>query len=201
MALIGLKYPIFAPIKEYVSGQIPTVQGGDAFVLGKLITADKEAKFSTNPLYGDDEIAEDVSIFEEGTIKINVDDMTLESQSKLFGHTYTAADSDADTPEMLEKGASDIPAYGVLGYYKTRFKNNKRFYEATLIYKTKFAPPKESAKTKEKSISWGTYESEGTFEPLSGFENEPYEKVVRFDTEEACKAWLNKFFALDKTGA
>ncbi|MGN0598921.1 MAG: major tail protein [Oscillospiraceae bacterium] len=199
MALIGLKYPIFAPVEKYESGVIPTVNKSDAFILGKLITADKEAKFSTNPLYGDNETAEDISIFEEGTIKINVDDMTLESQSKLFGHAYTAADT--GTPEMLEKGANDIPAYGVLGYYKTRFKNNKRSYEATLIYKTKFSPPKESAKTKEKSISWGTYESDGTFEPLTGFENEPYEKVVRFDTEDECKAWLDKFFALDNAEA
>lgn len=199
MALIGLKYPIVAPVKAYTPGAYPTIAKGDAFVLGKLIAADREIKFSSNPLYGDNEKAEDITIFEEGTLKLNVDDITLEAQSKMFGHTYTKANLEGQQAEEIVKGGNDVPPYMAVGYYKTLFKNNKRLYEGTIIYKTKFSPPKESAKTKEKSITWGTYESEGVIETLSGFENEqePYEKVARFDTEAAAQAWLKKFFAMD----
>lgn len=196
MAMIGLKYPVAAPIENYEYGKLPTVTPGTAFVIGKMIAADKEVKFSNNPLYADDEKAEDALIFEEGTLKISVDHMELEAQAKMFGHTYTAADDGEKTPEKIVKGGKDIAPYMAVGYYKTLYKNGKRSYEATIIYKVKFAPPKESAKTKEKSISWGTYESDGTIEVLSGVANDTYETTARFSTEEAARKFIKDFFGI-----
>lgn len=194
MAMIGLKFPIAAPCNNYIKGRYPEVEAGTAFVVGKMISADKEVKFSDNPLWADDEKAEDNYAFEEGTLKICVDHMTLEAQAKMYGHTYTAADN--SEPERLVKGGSDTAPYHIFGYYKTLIKNNKKLYQVTIVYKTKFKPPKESAKTKEKSISWGTYESEGTIETLSGFENDPYEEVTQFSTEEEARKYLTDYFKL-----
>lgn len=194
MAMIGLKFPVAAAVANYIKGRYPEIEPGTAFVVGKMISADKEVKFSDNPLYADDEIAENYLNFDEGTLKICVDHMTLEAQAKMYGHTYTPGDD--DSPEEVEKGAWDIPPYFVFGYYKTVIKNNKKSYQVTILYKTKFKPPKESAKTKEKSISWGTYESEGTIETLSGFNNDPYEKVVNFQTEDEARKYLYDYFKL-----
>lgn len=201
MALIGLKYPVAAPVEKYESGKYPAIKPGTAFVIGKMISADKEVKFSDNPLYADNEKAENAYIFEDGTLKICVDHMELEAQAKMFGHTYTGASEKDKQPEEIIKGGADIPPYMAIGYYKTLFKNNKRLYEATIIFKVKFMPPKESAKTKEKSISWGTYESDGTIETLGGFENEPYEKTARFATEDEAKEYIEKFFAMSADAA
>lgn len=199
MAMIGLKYPIAAPCNNYIKGKYPEIEPGTAFVVGKMISAEKDIKFSENPLWADDEKTEDNYAFEEGTLKICVDHMTLEAQSKMYGHVYTAADN--SEPERLVKGGSDIPPYHVFGYFKTLMKNNKKLYQVTIVYKTKFKPPKESAKTKEKSISWGTYESEGTIETLSGFENDPYEEVTQFSTEEEARKYLEDYFKLsDNSG-
>lgn len=198
MAMIGLKYPIAAAVKDYVHGKYPEIESGSAFVVGKMISAEKEVKFSDNPLYADDEKAEDDTGFEEGTLKICVDHMTLEAQAKMFGHTYTAADGTAKSPEKIVKGGLDIPPYHVFGYYKTIMKNNKRSYQTTIVYKTKFKPPKESAKTKEKSISWGTYESEGIIDTLSGFDNDPYEEVANFASEEEARKYLEDYFKLSE---
>ncbi len=194
MAMIGLKFPVATAVANYIKGRYPEIEPGTAFVVGKMISADKEVKFSDNPLYADDEIAENYLNFDEGTLKICVDHMTLEAQAKMYGHTYTPGDD--DSPEEVEKGAWDIPPYFVFGYYKTVIKNNKKSYQVTILYKTKFKPPKESAKTKEKSISWGTYESEGTIETLSGFNNDPYEKVVNFQTEDEARKYLYDYFKL-----
>lgn len=199
MAMIGLKYPIAAPCNNYIKGRYPEIEAGTAFVVGKMISADKEVKFSDNPLYADDEIAENYLNFDEGTLKICVDHMTLEAQSKMYGHQYTPGDD--SSPEEVEKGAWDIPPYFVFGYYKTVIKNNKRSYQVTILYKTKFKPPKESAKTKEKSIAWGTYESEGTIETLSGFNKDPYERVVNFQTEDEARGFLNDYFKLSENPA
>lgn len=201
MAMIGLKYPIAAAVKEYAHGKYPEIERGTAFVVGKMISADKEVKFSDNPLYADDEKVENDSSFEEGSLKICVDHMTLEAQAKMFGHTYTAADGTAKSPEKIVKGGLDIPPYHVFGYYKTIMKNNKRSYQTTIIYKTKFKPPKESAKTKEKSISWGTYESEGIIDTLSGFDNDPYEEVANFSTEAEARKYLEDYFKLSENPA
>ena len=196
MALIGLKYPIAAPIAKYEFGKFPEVEKGTAFVVGKMISADKELKFADNPLYADDEVAERDNTLEEGSLKICVDHMTLEAQAKMFGHTYTKAGEEDGSPEKIIRGGGDIPPYHVFGYYKTYQKNGKKIYETTLIYKAKFLPPKESAKTKEKSISWGTYESEGKFECLSGLPGEPYEETAQFKTEDEARKYLEDYFKL-----
>lgn len=194
MAMIGLKYPIAAPVENYVDGRYPEIEDGYAFVVGKMISAEKDISFSDNPLYADDSKAEDDKSFSDGTLKVCVDHMTLDAQARLYGHSYTAADG--SEPEKIVKGGQDIPPYHVFGYYKTLMKNNKRLYQTTIIYKVKFTPPKESAKTKEKSISWGTYESEGTIETLSGFNNDPYEETAQFTTETAARKYLEDYFKL-----
>lgn len=196
MAMIGLKYPIAAPIENYEFGKYPEVEKGTAFVVGKLISADKDLTFSDNQLFADDEVAEEDNTLTEGKLKICVDHMTLESQSKMFGHEYTAADE--DNPEKIIRGGGDIPPYHAFGYYKTAQKNGRRIYETTIIFKVKFLPPKESAKTKEKSISWGTYESEGTFECLSGLPHDPYEETAQFKTEEEARKYLEDYFKLSE---
>lgn len=197
MAQIGLKYMVAAPVSNYEAGKYPEIEAGKAFRVGKAITADKNVSFSENPLYADDEEAENAQIFESGTLKICVDHMTLQSQAIMFGHTYTAPDDAKKTPEELVKSGTDIPPYMAAGYYKTLFKENKRSFEATILFKVKFKPPNETVKTKEKSISWGTYESEGAIKCLSGFEDsEPYEKTARFATEAEAKAYLNTYFKL-----
>ncbi len=196
MAQIGLKYPIAAPIENYVDGVLPEVTKETAFVVGKMISAEKNITYSDNPLYADDGIAENDTSMSEGKLTIVVDHMTLEAQSKMYGHEYTKKGAEDSTPEKIVRGAMDTALYHVFGYYKTLMKDGKRIYQTTIIYKIKFTPPKESAKTKEKSITWGTYESEGTIECLRGFKNDPYEETAQFDTEKEARDYLEKYFKL-----
>ena len=78
MAKIGLKCPVAAQITGYDSATgAPTY--GNGFIIGKAVTAEKTIESNSNPLYGDDAIAENDSSFASGTIKLGVTD---------FGNDY-----------------------------------------------------------------------------------------------------------------
>lgn len=196
MADIGLKYPVAAVVEEYPNGEIPTCTGG--FVIGKAITAEKEIKFSSNILYADDTEAESDYSYESGTLKLSVDNILPEIQAKMFGHAYVVDDNGKKT---LTKGSGDTPPYLAVGYYKTKIVRNVKSWETTILYKVKFAPPKESAKTKEKSISWGTYETEGEIKCLEGVGRDVYEETSEFSSEAEAKAYLKDFFGIDTEAA
>ena len=187
MAKIGLKYPVAAK-GTYPEGAAPTYAEG--FVIGKAIAADKEIKFTGNPLYANDSIAEDENTFESGTIKLGVDDIAETAQATLFGHTLTDGAETGD-PKILKRGAGDQPLFVGIGYYKTGVKNSVKYYETTWIFKAKFAPPKEAAKTAEGKVSWQTPEAEGTIYPIPGYEKDLYEEVIRHTTETKAIAYLN----------
>lgn len=190
MAKTGIKYPVAAPGK-YIEGTEPVYTNG--FVIGSAMAVDKEVKFTSTPLYANNIIVEDEFMFESGSLKIGVDDILEEAQSKMFGHLLID-DSSGENP-IIRKSAGDVPPFLGVGYYKTGLKDSVKYYEATWIYKVKFMPPKESAKTSEGKTTWQTAETEGTIYTVAGYENEIYEDTKRFPTEAAAKKWIN-----DKAG-
>ena len=70
MAKIGLKYPVAAPMKE--DGK--TYDTG--FVIAKAIKASVTANNNDVKLYADDGIAESDKSFKDGTLSLNVDDLS-----------------------------------------------------------------------------------------------------------------------------
>ena len=91
MAKIGLKCPVAAQITGYDSATgAPTY--GNGFIIGKAVTAEKTIESNSNPLYGDDAIAENDSSFASGTIKLGVTDFGndyadgLQVQAKMLGY-------------------------------------------------------------------------------------------------------------------
>lgn len=196
MAKIGLKYPV-AAIGTYVDRTAPVYASG--FVIGEAIAADKEVKFTNNPLYANDTIVEDENSFDSGTLKLGVDDIDEAIQVKLFGHTLVDGAETGD-PKTLVKGAADQPPFLGVGYYKTGKKNGAKYFEVTWLYKVKFAPPKESSKTAEGKISWQTPETEGSIYIIPGYKNDAYEEVTRFTTEAAAIDYLNGKAGITATG-
>lgn len=195
MARIGLKYIVGAVVSEYKSGELPVLK--DGFIIGRAITADKNINFAENPLYADDSTAENEYTFESGTLSLNVDEITLETQAKMYGHKYVPAPEDAEgATAMLTRGGANQPPHMAVGYYKTKVHYGKKSYEVTIIYKVKFSPPNESAKTKEKSITWGTPTTEGTIETLDGFEDDIYENTYEFPSEDAALRFVQKTFGM-----
>ena len=145
MAHIGMKYPVAA---TWTEGN----KYADGFVLAKAINFTGTPNKNDADLWADDGIAEtDKSVKDMGT-SLGVDDLSLENQAKLLGHTYVKAAAGSSggegTPESIEIGTEDeAPFFGV-GFYKRRKKNGVTSFTVIWLYKVQHSEPTENAETK-----------------------------------------------------
>ena len=189
MAHIGMKHPVAAAWDEgnkYTEG----------FVGAKPINFTGTPNKNDAELWADDGVAEtDKSIKDWGT-SLNVDDLSLENQAKLLGHTYVKAVDGSSgtegTPESIEIGTEDeAPFYGV-GFYKRRKKNGVTSFTAIWLYKVQHSEPTENAATKGDSTNFQTDTIEGKAYPVEVDGKMSIGKKLVFKTEAEAKAWLNK---------
>lgn len=182
MAHIGMKYVVAAPLQNDESY-------GTGYVVAKAIQFTGTPSANSVILYADDGEAEtDRSVQNLGT-SLNVDDLSLEVQGKLLGHTHVdAVTGTTPTPEGLTIKSTDIAPYVGMGFYKRRRKNNVTSFTVVWLCKVQNAAVTENAATKGESVEFQTDTIEGTAYALST--GEIYEKHI-FDTEDAAKSWLN----------
>lgn len=199
MAKIGLKCPVAAQITGYDSTTgAPTY--GNGFIIGKAVLAEKTIESNSNPLYGDDSIAENDSSFASGTIKLGVTDFGndyadgLQVQAKILGNVVTSVTGGGYS---IRRASGQSAPYLGFGFYKTKMHNGQRIYEATWLYKTQFKTPSDSTNTKGQSIEWQTPEIEGTVMAVEGFDGDTYEDTAIFETEAAARSWLQKHAMVD----
>ena len=87
MAKVGLKYLVAAPLNE--DGKTY----GTGFVVARMIKATVNANSNDVKLYADDGVAESDKSFKDGTISLNVDDLTQKVYADMLGHIIHEADS------------------------------------------------------------------------------------------------------------
>lgn len=185
MAHIGMKYPVAAPWAEgntYSEG----------FVVAKAINFTGTPNKNEVELYADDGVAEtDRSVKDWGT-SLGVDDLSLEMQAKLLGHTYVKAtgDDDTGTPESIEVGTDDEPPFFGMGFYKRRKKNGVVSFTAIWLYKVQNSEPTENAETKGDTVNFQTATIEGKAYPVEVDGKMSIGKKLVFTTEAAAKKWL-----------
>ncbi len=185
MAHIGMKYPVAA---EWAEGNTYS----DGFVVAKAINFTGTPNKNEAELYADDGVAEtDRSVKDWGT-SLGVDDLSLEIQAKLLGHTYVKAtgDSDSATPESIEIGAEDEPPFFGMGFYKRRKKNGVTSFTAIWLYKVQNSEPTENAETKGESVNFQTATIEGKAYAVEVEGKMTFGKKLVFKTEAAAKKWL-----------
>ena len=146
MAVIGLRYPVWAP---YASGG-----SGAAIVYGTPVTDAHaiEANISwnrnENNLYADDTIVEYDNSIMSGTITLTIDNLSAAMKASMLGMAETGAgtgvyeDSDAVAP------------HGGFGYIKVLRSGSTTSYEAYWIHDVQFTLGDESAKTRGQNIEW-----------------------------------------------
>ncbi|MCI8400939.1 MAG: hypothetical protein HFI38_02395 [Lachnospiraceae bacterium] len=178
MATFGAKYIVFAPFAEEPKDTLPSYKA--AVEVGQLVKADLTVNLTAGELWANNALAEKIEEFASGTLAVEVDDMTHETESALFGSTLKEK-------ELIDSTGDTIP-YGGLGYYKTLSRGGKKYYEACFYPKTKAVMGNDTAQSKASSITF-------TARPLSFTIYEPqtgewrYREV--FDSEEAAVAYID----------
>ncbi|SDY69518.1 major tail protein [Thermoactinomyces sp. DSM 45892] len=105
-------------------------------------------------LYADDSPSEVANTFGECSMEINCDDLTIETQAQLLGHTIVNG--------VLKKNKDDLAPYVAVGFRS--IKSNKK-YRYFWMLKGKFSLPKQELKTQEGSPEFQTPTIEGSFLP------------------------------------
>lgn len=184
MAAVGMKYPVFAQIKTEVPGNAITYEVGK--FIGHAISADLTWDRDTeNVLYGDDAIQESDNSVTGYSISIGTTELTNENRAYVLGEVTEGNGSE------YEITGDDAPEGG-FGYIRVLKRNGEPVYEGWWFHKLAFALTTESAKTKEKTVSWGTPTLEGTgygvYNDASGKAKFAVHK--EFDSEATALAWL-----------
>ena len=158
MAIKGLTNPVFG---EYnYNGNVVSYSNG--FVCGKAVEYSFEPETSdNNPLYGDDNIAEnDYGSFNGGTLTLNTTDLDAYTSRRLLKlkEVQVQVGSVQVTELVKDDDAKPVPlGFGII---ETHQINDIDKYRAVILCKATPNIPAEAATTKGESIEWQTKEIE-----------------------------------------
>ena len=189
MAFIGMRHVVAAEFDSHTAGSAPTYKS-TGWDVGKAINANLTITRNNNPLYADDEIAEDDNGITGMTVELGLDDITEDVQDKMgLLKAVTAGSPSVTTYYETSAPAKDI---GV-GYMRVRRKNGTTKYQTVWIYKTKFSINNESSQTKGENIEWQTPTIDGKCVGLDidGSGEVTFREKRVFDTESAAATYLD----------
>ena len=178
MAKLGLKYVAWAKQDTEPTSSIPTYEAG--IEIGKAVSTNLAVKNIEGELYANDQLAEYKSEFSSADLTLEVDNIALVNQAKLYGATYAN--------DEMTHSVDDTAPYGGIGGYQVLQINNVKKFRAWFFPKAKAAIPDWSGTTKGNSISFGTQPmSLKVMAPNYG----PWYYVKEFDSEAAAQAYID----------
>lgn len=184
MAKLGLKRPVYATATETDSA----ISYSGGAVLAKAITADINISVNDVKLYADDAVAESDHSFANGTLTIEIDDLSNAAQLALLGYTEgSEVDATLGSKELKASGV-DVSPYVGFGFYGRKIVANVNKYRAIWLKKVQFKEPNDSMATKGENTEFRTTTLEGTIMVAAdGY----WKEEGTFDTEAEAIAYLN----------
>lgn len=206
MAIKGLKKPVFGDYNY--NGAAATYSNG--FVCGKAVEYSAEIETSdNNPLYGDDEIAEnDYGTFSSGTLTLNTTDLDQDTSMRLLRLKKVQVEiGDTQVTELVTDDDAKAKPMG-FGIVEVHQINNVDKYRALILTKVTPQIPADAATTKRGSIEWQTKEIECLIqrseEETANYKH-PWKREAWFATYaeavEYLRTVLNALDALEATSA
>lgn len=182
MALVGLKDLHYSKVKT----DDKTVLEHDEVknIIG-AINASIKPKTSSETLYADDGPADTVSSLGEVEVEFEAQDLPLEVQADLLGHTIKNG--------VLIKNSSDIAPYVALGFRALKSTNKYRYI---WMLKGRFELVEESYETKGDKVNFQTPKIKGSFIKTDNNGDWQYtgdEDMTDF-TADTAKNWFKKVY-------
>lgn len=143
MATIGFDALYYSKITEDANGDETY---GEVKKLAKGISADLAIEPAEATLYADDAASEVVKRFRDGTLTLNVDDLSIEVLSDLTG-------SKVDDKGVLVSASEDMGSYVALGFRAAKASGAYRYF---WFYKVRFGIPGVSLATTGESVTFNT---------------------------------------------
>jgi phi13 family phage major tail protein len=185
MKKIGLKYPVAATYNTSTGAYT------DGFVIAKAMSAGIAINKNNVKLFADDDIDEVDQSFIDGTITLGLNELPLDKQAIMLGHTIGAGG------EMVAN-KNDIAPYMGNGFYGRIKRNGLDKWRAVWLHKVQFGEPNDETETQGQSVVFQTPKIEGVImKDING--DWKSEKV--FDTEADAIAWLHEKVGLPVTAS
>lgn len=174
MAYVGLAKPYIARLVNETAKTY-----ADGFKCGKAMSVNITPNYNESKLYADNQLAEYVKEFKDGTMVLGTDRLPREADKTCFGH------------EVTEDGVSyktgDSANYVGVGFYVDEMLDGVKKYVAIVIYKVKFGEGAEDYTTKGENIEFKTPSINGT---ISGLSSTLWKDRKVFPTESGAEEWI-----------
>ena len=184
MAKIGFEYTVIAKMTAGTDKSLSEV----AYTEGIYMGPNSAFNFSPNANdvkdYGDDRVTETDTSVIDGTISVEHNELTMEQEAYMLGHSITGATGS----EHIVSNAEDIAPYLGIGFVGKSKRSGALKYSAKFYPKTQFREPGDDNATKQDSTAFAHTTMEGNMFTL---ENGDWRDAAEFDTLAAAKAWLN----------
>ena len=184
MAYVGLAKPYIARL---VNEKTKTYS--DGFKCGKAMNVNITPNYNEGKLYADNQLAENVKEFKDGTITLGTDRLPREADKVCFGHTVGEDGS-------VSYKTGDSANYVGVGFCVSEMLDGVKKYVAIVVYKTKFGENAEEYTTKGENIEFKTPSISGT---ISGLSTTEWKDRKVFDTEDEAEAWIMEEFGISDT--
>lgn len=200
MAIIGMRYPVMAKVKNQTEGSMPEYDKG--IVLGRAMQANLTITRNENPLYADDAEAENDNGVTRMSLEMGVDDLTEEAEAYALGHEAAEDALAGGAKKVYYETDASAPDVGT-GYIRVRKLRGVLSYQAVWYFKGQAGINSENTQTKGESITWQTPTLSTRFEALDvdGKGTKKYRMKVTFDDYESAKKWLNKMANIEESEA
>lgn len=188
MAAIGMKYLTFAPVDTETDSSITYTTG----VLAEHARrGDISYEWDESDYYGDDMMVDHVKKMTgyTATVEMTNIDPDLMVLLGLEEKITTGTGSSATYSYELVEGAEVNVGWG---FMQTLRIDGEESYRAYWFYKTTFSPANANAKTREKTIEWGspTMDGKGWGVHTAADAKVRFRVFEDFDTEAKALAWL-----------
>lgn len=186
MAVVGMRYPVAAPIATETEGAAIVYSAG--FVIAKAIRANITYNRNDNPLYADDTIAENDTGLTSVDIELEIDKLTDDVRKNLLGDIETGT----STAAVIEQTDASAP-YAGFGYMRVLVEGGDKKYQGVWFHKCQFTEPSEETNTKGETIEWGTptLNAQAMGVRIDSTGAIKYSKRKTFTTAADCVAWLD----------
>ena len=195
-AVVGMMYPVFAPLLSHTPGSMPQYGTGKVLKEGREVTVTRT--FSDNPLYGDNEEQDNDNGLT--AIQYEFENTGIDDDDRIF---LFGEEKNANTVIGGQWESDNATPYGGFGHIrKMRMGDGTKKFEAWICLKIKFQETQQTARTQEgNQITWGTPKLTGNGASLDvdGSGENRFRLHDTFSSASAAKAWINSILNVSNT--
>lgn len=148
-APVGVENLVYAVLTDETA-----VTYGIPDLISPAINVKISPKSNSDTLYADDRAVETVSSMGEVEVEIETQDLPLEVQAVLLGHSLD------ETTKVMSYSADDTAPYAAIGF---KIKKANGRYRYVWLLKGKFSEPEEEHSTQEDKTNFQTPKLKGVF--------------------------------------